>query len=183
MTLGSTLEQAISRPPTLGSGRLVCVDGPAGSGKTTLAARLAAEALAVGVTVRVLHMDDMYEGWSGLGDVAARIRDDLLAPLHLDRPGRYHRWDWHASEWAEWVAVEPVDMLVLEGVGSGSLEIAPYVTTLVWVDAAYDLRMERGIARDGEAFAPHWRAWAESEVEHFARHRTEERADLRVVNR
>ena len=30
-----------SRPATLGAGRLVCVDGPAGSGKTTLGAALA----------------------------------------------------------------------------------------------------------------------------------------------
>ena len=36
------LALAASRPPSLGAGRLVCVDGPAGSGKTTLAAALLA---------------------------------------------------------------------------------------------------------------------------------------------
>ena len=35
------LSLARSRPPTLGSGRLICVDGPAGSGKTTLAEEVA----------------------------------------------------------------------------------------------------------------------------------------------
>ena len=52
---------ALARPPTLGDGRLVCVDGPAGSGKTTLAAGIAARTGAP-----VLHMDDLYPGWSGL---------------------------------------------------------------------------------------------------------------------
>ena len=32
--------------------------------------------------------------------------------------------------------------------------------------------------RDGEAFAPYWEQWAAAEAEHFARHRTRERAHL-----
>src|SRR5690606_19498388 len=61
--------------PALGDVRLVCVDGPAGSGKTTLAGRLA-EALD---HAPVLHLDDLYEGWSGLdGDLAPRLRAQVL---------------------------------------------------------------------------------------------------------
>ena len=40
-TAGAVLDLARSRPTSLGSGRLVCVDGPAGSGKTTLADAIA----------------------------------------------------------------------------------------------------------------------------------------------
>jgi hypothetical protein len=54
------------------------------------------------------------------------------------------------------------------------------VTALVWVEAARDVRMRRGLERDGEAFAPYWEAWAVAEQEHFARHRTRGRADLIV---
>ncbi|MGI8645402.1 MAG: 4-amino-4-deoxy-L-arabinose transferase [Nocardioides sp.] len=169
----------LTQEPRLGStGRLLAVDGPAGAGKTTYAAAIAAGAPG---TVRVLHLDDMYEGWNGLGDVAARVRDNLLLPLSAGRAGGYRRWDWVDDGWAEWVPVEPVDLLVLEGVGSGSLEIAPYLSGLVWVDASYPVRMERGLARDGAAFAPQWRAWAEAEQDHFAEHGTELRADLRVT--
>jgi hypothetical protein len=67
---------------------------------------------------------------------------------------------------------------VLEGVGAGSLVTVPWVGVLVWVEAPRDLRMRRGIERDGEAFAPYWERWAAAEVDHFARHRTRERADL-----
>jgi hypothetical protein len=58
--------------------------------------------------------------------------------------------------------------------------VTAYAAALVWTEAARDLRMERGLARDGEAFAPHWDAWARMEAEHFARERTRERADLVV---
>ena len=54
----------------------------------------------------------------------------------------------------------PVPLLVLEGVGSGSLVVADLVTVLVWIEAPRDVRMARGIERDGEAFAPYWETWA-----------------------
>ncbi len=167
------LELARSRPPTLGEGRLVCVDGPAGSGKTTLADALGRR----DPTAAVVHMDDLFEGWDGLATVDAQLTT-LLPPLAEGRPGTYRRWDWHVSRWAELVEVTPTPLLVLEGVGSGSLVTDPFTTVLVWVEAPHDVRMRRGLERDGEAFAPYWDAWAAAEAEHFARHRTRERAHL-----
>ena len=172
-TAADVLDLALDRSPTLGAGRLVCVDGPAGSGKTTLATGL--QDLVPGAVV--VHMDDLFEGWAGLPTVDAQL-DRLLGPLSEDRPGRYRRWDWHADAWAEEVTVDPVDLLVLEGVGSGSLRAADVTTTLVWIEAPYDVRMRRGLERDGDAFAPHWEEWARAETDHFDRHRTRERADL-----
>ena len=169
----SVLRLALARPATLGDGRLVCVDGPAGSGKTTLAAGLAD----LVPEARVLHMDDLFAGWSGLPQVDAQLTD-LLLPLGEGRVGSYRRYDWIAGRFAEEVVVEPVPLLVLEGVGSGAARFAPLVTVLAWVEAAYDLRMERGLARDGETFAPHWERWAADERLLFARERTRERADV-----
>ena len=171
----AVLDLVDARSPTLGAGRLLCIDGPAGSGKTTLATAVADLAPAC----HVVHMDDLYPGWDGLPQVGAQLAG-LLRPLAEGRPGRYRRYDWHAGVFAETVTVEPAALLVLEGVGSGSRGTADLVTALVWVEAAYDLRMRRGLERDGEAFAPHWEAWAAAEDEHFARERTRERADLVV---
>jgi uridine kinase len=169
------LELARSRPPTLGAGRLICVDGPAGSGKTTLAQELADLAPAA----RVVHMDDLYPGWDGLPLVDAQL-ESLLRPLAAGQDGSYRRYDWHMGRFAETVSMPPVDLLVVEGVGSGSSRIEDLVTVLVWVQAPYDTRMRRGIERDGDAFAPHWEAWARAEDNLFARERTAERADLAV---
>ncbi|MFN8195139.1 MAG: 4-amino-4-deoxy-L-arabinose transferase [Nocardioidaceae bacterium] len=172
------LDHCLASAPTLGRGRLVCVDGPAGSGKTTLADAVVAASRHRVPSARVLHMDDMYQGWSGLGDVASRIRDGIVVPLGAGLPGRYRRWDWLASAWAEEHVVGPVSLLVVEGVGSGALEYADAIGTLVWVSAPAEVRLARGLERDGEAMLGHWEQWMVDEAAHFAAQRTRERADV-----
>ena len=173
-TAASVVALARERGPTLGSGRLVGIDGPAGSGKSTLAARIRDL-----TECRVVQMDDLFPGWSGLPEIDAQL-EALLTPLSRDETGHYRRYDWHAGEFQETVPVEPAPLLVLEGVGSGAARFADLVTVLVWVEAPHDLRMARGLARDGDAFAPHWEQWAADEAALFARERTRERADVVV---
>ncbi len=169
------LSLALGRPPTLGQGRLICLDGPAGSGKTTLAADLAASAPGT----RVIHMDDLYDGWAGLPRVTDQL-DSLLWPLSGGKVGTYRRYDWLTGAFAETVDVQPPPLLVLEGVGSGSIRHAGLVTVLAWVWAPADLRITRGLERDGEAALGHWEQWMLDEAAHHARERTEERADVLV---
>ncbi|MDP9822882.1 AAA family ATPase [Nocardioides massiliensis] len=162
--------------PRLGAGHLVCVDGPAGSGKTTLAA-----ALESAYGWPVVHMDDLFAGWSGLPEVDQQAWQDLLRPLSRGRAGRYRRFDWHRDAYAEEhevPALAPGEVLVLEGVGAGSAPWAEVTSVLVWVEADRDVRLRRGLERDGDAFAPHWEAWARAEAKHFAAHGTRARADL-----
>jgi uridine kinase len=122
-------------------------------------------------------MDNLYEGWSGLPRVGVQL-DRLLHPLSRNRPGSYRRWDWYAGRWAESVVVTPSPLLVLEGVGSGSRAYDGLITTLVWVEVPDDLRLTRGLSRDGVELDEHLRQWAADEQEHFARDGTRERADL-----
>lgn len=167
---------ARSRPPLLGDGRLVCIDGPAGSGKSTLAEQVSAAG-----TGAVIHLDELLDGWTGgLTTVVEALVTDVLEPLAAGRAAAYHRYDWVADRFAEWVTVPPTDLLVVEGVASGSAAVAPYTSVLVWMDAPREVRKARGIARDGEAFAPYWDMWAEQEAEHFAREATRSRADVVV---
>jgi len=169
------LEVAESRPPTLGAGRLVCVDGPAGSGKTTLAGAVAA--LRPGTPV--IHMDDLYDGWEGLPHLTDQL-GGLLRPLSTGAPGRYRRYDWYAGRYAETVTVAPGALLVLEGVGSGSRAHADLTTALAWVWAPAGLRLRRGLERDGEALADRWHQWMVDEDRYLAQEQVEARADLLV---
>lgn len=183
----AVLALALDRPARLGSSsvpvRLVCVDGPAGSGKTTLAAAVAAAAAARHVPARVVHMDDLYAGWGGLADAPATVARDLVGPLREGRPGGYRRYDWVEGRFAEWVEVPPVDLLLLEGVASGATAYADAATLMVFVDAPADVRLDRGLARDGEQMRPRWEAWRRDEERHFTRDRTRERADVHLTSR
>jgi hypothetical protein len=177
--------QVLSAPPLLGAVRLVCVDGPACSGKTTLASRLA-EALAIAggvasTAVPVLHMDDLYEGWDGLPTVADRLEEWVLEPLQVGRPGRYRRFDWSRNAYAEWHEV-PADCLavVVEGVGAANRRVDGRAVRRIWVEAPDATRLARATNRDGGAFGPYWDAWAQAETAHFAADETRARADLVV---
>ena len=173
---GEVLALARSRPPTLGRGRLVCVDGPAGAGKTSLAAALEPAG------ARVVHMDDLYDGWDGLPRVDTQL-ETLLRPMAAGAEGHYRRYDWLAAGWAETVTVPPGPLLVVEGVGAWAPAVADLVTVLVWVEAPPDLRLSRGLARDGEGMRREWVAWMAQEEEHLARTGARARADVRVDGR
>lgn len=176
MTSVSALADLVrARSPRLGLVRLVCVDGPAGSGKTTLA-----ELLAGALGAAVLHLDDLYEGWSGLDGVFDRLDEQVLTPLAAGRPGRYQRYDWEAGRFAEWQDVPVPRHLVVEGCGSAPAALGNRAVLVAWVEAPETTRLARGLARDGEPMRAEWLRWQGLEHAHFARERTRERAEVIV---
>ncbi|SFF32418.1 uridine kinase family protein [Blastococcus tunisiensis] len=177
MPVGVVAARVLAAPPRLGGVRLVCVDGPAGSGKTTVAGRLAA---ALGDAAVLLHFDDLYAGWTLTG-ASGRLQAGVLAPLAEGRPGAHHRFDWTRR----WFAPEPVvvpvrPVLVVEGCGSSPRALDPWTTLRLWVEAPAELRLARGLARDGAELADEWRRWQRTEAAEFAREDTRAHADLRL---
>jgi uridine kinase len=166
----------LSCTPRLGGTRLVLVDGPAGSGKTTFAGRLSRTT----DTAPVLHMDDLYEGWGGLGEGVWRRLYDVLDSLGAGCVGSYQRYDWDAGRFAEWHEVAPEAAFIVEGVGSAHRGIDRWATLRVWVEADEEIRLERGVRRDGPALRDEWVRWMSKETAHFRSDRTRERADLLV---
>lgn len=169
------VELAASRAPTLGEGRLICVDGPAGSGKTTLG-----RAIAEQTGARIINTDELMEGWGGFDTVTAQLTA-VVSALADGRTGEYHRFLWGQGHFDDAVTrVEPGPWLVVEGVGSGEPAIAEHITALVWVEVDDDLRLARGLERDGHDMEPEWREFMPAEREIFVRDRTFERADVLV---
>ncbi|GAA3159667.1 4-amino-4-deoxychorismate synthase [Planomonospora alba] len=160
--------------PSCGPVRIVAVDGPGGSGKTTFAGRLAR---ALGC--QVVHSDDFPVPWDEPPEAwFTHVEDQVLGPLAAGEPGRYRRYDWVRGVFAERVEVPVAPVLLLEGV-STARRTAP-VSYVVWVEAPRELRLARALARDGAALAPQWRTWMRAEDEWFATDGTRARADLLV---
>ena len=181
----------LAAPPTLGAGRLVCVDGPAGSGKTTLAAALdrgfrdalrPPGAAADRAHVRLLHMDNVYDGWDGLdagmatvadvgGGAAARRASRAATAATTGTGGRF--------------AEERVVAAVRGAASSRAWAPAPRRTTTpspAWCGwtprPTYDWR--GGWSATASRCAPTRCAWRAQEDAMFARERTRERADVVV---
>jgi uridine kinase len=164
-------------PARLGGTRLVSIDGPAGSGKTTLAGLLAA---ALDGDAAVVHLEDLYAGWTLTGAVA-RLAAGVLKPLAEGRPGAHSRYDWHAGQFSPTPVVVPLTpVLVVEGCGSSPRWLDPWTTLRIWVEAPLELRTARGLARDGDHLAAEWWRWQRLEAAEFLQEDTRARADLRV---
>jgi hypothetical protein len=176
--------------PGLGPVRLVCVDGPAGAGKTTLASALAAELEPLVGPVPVVHGDDVYEGWpvvAGESDrveafplLAARLDEWLLNPWGRGTTGEHPVWDWYAGAWGATRALPAAPVAILEGVGLGSATLRARAVLSVWVGTRAD-RLARVLDRDGAGLGEHMRAWQLDEQRWFDRDRTRAGCTARIT--
>jgi uridine kinase len=152
---------------------IVAIDGFSGAGKSTLAGRLAAE-VPGGV---VVHTDD-FSAWDNPFNWWPRLIEQVLRPLSTDDTARYQRHDWDDERLAEWHTVQPGGLVIIEGMSSSRQKFRPYLSLAVWVDAPRELRLERGIERDGEGMRAAWLGWMASEDEWAAKEDPRSHAEL-----
>ncbi|WP_019148742.1 uridine kinase family protein [Timonella senegalensis] len=173
--LSQLLERLHAWPLPAGGPRIVCIDGPAGSGKTTLAAQLAAP-----LGAPTVHMDDLYDGWTGVEKGADILVADILTPLAAGKPAHYRRYDWVLGEYAERHHVEDVGWLVVEGCASATTIVDNFGPFIIWVETDSHTRLARGLERDGQDMEENWRAFMELEMVLYEHNRTRERAHVRL---
>jgi hypothetical protein len=159
--------------------RIVAIDGPSGAGKSTFAAHLAR----VLGGAPVIEIDD-FVSWGDLAGWWPRLEDQVLGPLLAGGSAVYQQRDWDNDPFGDglggWRTVPAAPVVILEGVTSSRQPVADRLTLAVWVDAPVDLRLERGLARDGEKMRNNWIDWMRREGTFFARDHTRERAQLTV---
>jgi len=164
-----------ARQPACGPTTVVAVDGPSGAGKSDLSDRLAKR-----LDAMVLRVDELVPGWHGLAAMPPVVARDLLAPHATGEVAAVRRWNWVDDRPGELVDVRPGPFLVLDGCGSGSRVIRPYLSLLVWVDAPEHIRRTRAMARDGDVYEPWWDVWAAQERQLFETEQTMAAADVRL---
>jgi len=163
--------------------RLVGIDGPSGSGKSTLASRLVALS-----RVPVITVDDFLswtgDSWSDVVGWWPRFEREVLVPLLSGCDAHYQVRDWVGDEFGSslegWKTVRWSPLIFLEGVTCTRRAVADRLTYRIWVEAPDDLRLARGLDRDGQSHRQLWLNWMEAERRFFAQDGTRDRADLRV---
>jgi hypothetical protein len=159
---------------------VVLIDGRSGAGKTSLSRRLVGRWPHRG-RVQLVALDSLYPGWDGLEEGVEYARSSILVPHARGLVGVWQRWDWDRNERAEAHAVDPSLPLIVEGSGLLTPSTARLGDVRVWVEAPEAIRKERGIARDGDSYRPHWDRWAAQEDAHVRRDEPSRHASLVVA--
>lgn len=136
---------------------LIAIDGGGGAGKSTLAQKLK-EVDAENVSV--IHMDDFYKPSEQRKHVTdseiggnwdcERVKAQVLVPLSTNQPTSYQRYDWVQDALAEFHDVPSGHVVIVEGCYSLLDSLRPFYQFKIWVQSPRDVRLSRGIDRDGE---------------------------------
>ncbi|HEY4152982.1 MAG TPA: AAA family ATPase [Pseudolysinimonas sp.] len=158
--------------------RIIGIDGPSGSGKSTLAREVAAQ-----LDCPTVEIDD-FVSWNDIDRWWPRFDEQVLSPLLAGQSARYQQRDWVGDEFGDtlgaWRTVEWHPFVVVEGVTATRRETIGKLSLAVWVEAPDELRLARGIERDGDDHRALWEDWMRREAAFFAADRTRQRADLVV---
>lgn len=138
---------------------LVGIGGHGGAGKTTLARMIPG--------AQIVSTDEF---WTGEGFDIERLSREVVAPLSVGTVARYASYEWSARRPRGERTVEPVGVVVVEGVCALHRALRDAYAVRIWVEAPYDVRLARGVARDGEAARATWAdVWMPSEDRYVER--------------
>ncbi|MCM3599058.1 uridine kinase [Metabacillus idriensis] len=169
---------------------LIGIDGCGGSGKSTFAQKIYDQCK--GVTI--VHKDDFYIPSAqrlprhptrkpiGADFDWKRLLIQVLEPISQEKAGHFQRYDWEIDKLAEWHTVPVGGIVVIEGVYSIRKELADRYDMKIWIDCPREIRLSRGLERDGEGARDMWiRNWMISEDIYVEEHKPHNRADIIVL--
>ena len=132
---------------------LVGIGGHGGAGKSTLAELIP--------DAQIVSTDEF---WDGHGFDIERLAREVVEPLARGEAARFASYDWVAGEPRGSRLVDAAGVIVIEGVCALHRKLRDAYALRVWVEAPYELRLARGVARDGEQARSTWvDVWMPSE--------------------
>ncbi len=156
---------------------IILIDGRAGSGKSTFAESLQQQLFRDGESApRVIHMDNIFEGWGGLAlgsDYMARF---ILQPLARQETASWQDWSWVKNQRSSWREFSGGTPLIVEGCGSLTERSKEHADISIWLEASEETRRERWIQR--ERHLEKFDFWAAQELDFYAREKSQSLADL-----
>jgi uridine kinase len=159
---------------------IVLIDGRAGSGKSTFAEALQQQLFRDGESApRVIHMDNIFEGWDGLSLGSDYMVRFILNPLSRRETASWQDWSWVKNQRSSWREFSGGTPLIVEGCGSLTERSKEHADICIWLEASEETRRERWIIR--ERHLEKFDFWAAQELDFYAREKSLSLADL-VIN-
>jgi len=157
---------------------LIAIDGPAGSGKTSLANQLSIQLN----SVTTIHMDDLYNGWEDAltTTLNQHLEEWVINPLTQLQSVRYQKFNWSTNEYGPAVEVRDIELLILEGVGAAQELIRQKADLTIWIEVGPQIGLARVLNRDGDQLLPYMLKWQERESAHFLMDQTKENCQIFV---
>ena len=181
MAYPQELWQAVDSLTAVGKRPIIAIDGPAGSGKTTLAQQIQSRIHDRGQSSTTVHMDDLYHGWDDA--LTPSLTSKLIALTTAHTGGEeliLHRFDWLASTFTEPTRSPSTDFLILEGVGSSQRPIRNSLALIIWIESNPEAGIARVLAREPGIEVEQMREWQIREREHFARDESKVAANIEI---
>ena len=159
-----------------GQTKIVVIDGPAGSGKTTLAKSLSA----LLENCPIIHMDEIYEGWENAltPKTSTDLVDWVINPLLEDKSIEYIKYDWNLEQRIEKIVINNPKVIIIEGVGSSSSEISEHACLKLWIEVNEETGINRVLARDGRQIQEQMKKWQTQESKFFIENNSKENSDI-----
>jgi uridine kinase len=156
---------------------IVLIDGRAGSGKSTFAEKLQQQLFREGESApRVIHMDNIFEGWDGLALGSDYMVRFILQPLARQETASWQDWSWVKNQRSSWREFSGGTPLIVEGCGSLTERSKEHADISIWLEASEENRRERWIQR--ERHLEKFDFWAAQELDFYAREKSQSLADL-----
>ena len=156
---------------------IVLIDGRAGSGKSTFAESLQQQLFRDGESApRVIHMDNIFEGWEGLALGSDYLVRFILQPLARRETASWQDWSWVKNQRSSWREFSGGTPLIVEGCGSLTERSKEHADISIWLEASEETRRERWIQR--ERHLEKFDFWAAQELDFYAREKSQSLADL-----
>ena len=155
----------------------ILIDGRAGSGKSTFAEALQQQLFRDGESApRVIHMDNIFEGWDGLALGSDYMVRFILQPLARRETASWQDWSWVKNQRSSWREFSGGTPLIVEGCGSLTERSKEHADISIWLEASEETRRERWIQR--ERHLEKFDFWAAQELDFYAREKSQSLADL-----
>jgi uridine kinase len=155
----------------------ILIDGRAGSGKSTFAEQLQQQLFRDGESApRVIHMDNIFEGWDGLALGSDYMVRFILQPLARRETASWQDWSWVKNQRSSWREFSGGTPLIVEGCGSLTERSKEHADISIWLEASEEVRRERWIQR--ERHLEKFDFWAAQELDFYAREKSQSLADL-----